>query len=87
MSSDNEFSQKPNPFIRKCCLCFSETLDAIYSERNMTKEAQAAISLLQMSQEDQQKSATSHDRKDRILSQLFENRDETLTRSNLFRGF
>ena len=47
----------------------------------MTNEARAAISLLQMSQEDQQKSATSHDRKDRILSQLFENR---LSKINLF---
>lgn len=65
---------------------FRDKLDAIYSERKVTEEAQAAISLLQMSQEDQQKSATSHDRKDRILSQLFENRDEILTKINLFRG-
>ena len=39
-----------------------------------------------MSQEDQQKSATSSDRKDRIINLLFENRHETLIRINLFRG-
>ena len=65
---------------------FSDKLNAIYSDRKVTEDAQAAISLLQMSQEDQQKSATSHERKDRILSLLFENRNETLTKINLFRG-
>lgn len=39
-----------------------------------------------MSQEDQQKSATSSDRKDRIINLLFENRHETLVKINLFRG-
>lgn len=65
---------------------FRVKLDAIYSERKVSEGAQAAISLLQLSQEDQHKSATSNDRKDRIISQLFENRYETLTKINLFRG-
>ena len=52
----------------------------------VTEDAQAAISLIQMSQEDQQRPSTSCERKDGILSQLFENRFETLYKINLFRG-
>ena len=52
----------------------------------VSEEAQAAIFLLQMSQEEQQKSVTSSDRKDRIINSLFENRHETLAKINLFRG-
>lgn len=65
---------------------FRPKLLAIYRERHVSEEAQAAITVLQMSQEDQQKSATSRDRKDRILGLLFENRSETLTMITLFRG-
>lgn len=66
-------------FIKKF---FRTKLDAIYSQRDVTFEDQAAVTVLQMSQEDQQKSATSHDRKDQILSLQFESRLETLTKIN-----
>jgi len=49
-------------------------------------EAQAAITLLQMSQDRQQKSATSTERKDRIVDHLFQNRRETFVKLNLYRG-
>ena len=52
----------------------------------MSDEAQASIILLQMSQDQQQKSGTSSDRKDRILEFLFHRRFETETKLNLFRG-
>ena len=76
-----EFSQMIHLYITLTytCICvlllfFSDKLNAIYCDRKVTEEEQAAISLIQMSQEDRQKFATSHERKDRILSQLFENR-------------
>jgi len=46
----------------------------------------AAIIVLHMSQEKQTKSATSSDRKDRILAFLFTNRNETVVKLNLCRG-
>lgn len=52
----------------------------------MSENAEAAIALLQMSQESQQKSVSSQDRKDRILDGLFTNRRETVVKLNLFRG-
>lgn len=42
--------------------------------------------ILHISQEQQQKTATSHDRKDRILSALFLNRTEIVIKLNLFCG-
>lgn len=53
---------------------------------NVSEEAQAAINLFQLSQDKQQKSTTSCDRKDRLQDSLFEQRTETIARLNLYRG-
>ena len=61
-------------------------ISQIFTDNKVSDEAQASIILLQMAQEQQQKSATSSERKERILSHLFQNRKETETKLNLFRG-
>ncbi|KAL5016272.1 hypothetical protein ScPMuIL_005861 [Solemya velum] len=65
---------------------YSPLFDQIFKSHDVSKEAQAAITLLQFAQEKQQKSQTSHDRKDRILNALFINRTETIAMLNLCRG-
>ena len=52
----------------------------IFSDHQVSDEAQAAIILLQLSQDQQQKSVTSRERKDRILSFLFMNRQQQSSR-------
>lgn len=52
----------------------------------MSEEAAARISVIQVSQAQQAKSVTNNDRKDRLLSQLFDNTTETVVKLNLHRG-
>lgn len=65
---------------------FRTLLCQIFQSHNLSEEAQAAVTLVQLDQEKQQKSLTSVDRKDRILEALFLNRRETIVKLNLFRG-
>ncbi|KAH3715330.1 hypothetical protein DPMN_058036 [Dreissena polymorpha] len=58
----------------------------ILTDKEVLDKAQAAIVLLQMSQEKQQKSKTSSDRKERIINSLFQNRRETEAMLNTYRG-
>ena len=65
---------------------FRQLISQIFQDHNVSDQAQAAIILLQLSQERQHKSVTSNERKERILDSLFHNRRETLVKINLFRG-
>ncbi|XP_052816458.1 uncharacterized protein LOC128243033 isoform X1 [Mya arenaria] len=65
---------------------FRQLISQIFQDHNVSDQAQAAIILLQLSQERQHKSVTSNERKEGILDSLFHNRRETLVKINLFRG-
>ncbi|XP_045192915.2 uncharacterized protein LOC123549137 [Mercenaria mercenaria] len=65
---------------------YRSVISQIFSNHQVSDEAQASVILLQISQEKQQKSVTSTERKDRILDYLFSRRNETETKLHLFRG-